>query len=141
MNFILKLFKWELQMNGWTPGLWIPRKFFRFLSPPSYVKIWFISPPPPPTPTVWNDVMKQYNLLVIDDFLSGIQYAHYKHVVVDCIPPDVYFAPSNIWLCATTTSQTTTTSCNTFVVPLFHWTKQRSDIHSHYIKWQQGKCR
>ena len=41
------------------------------------------------------------NLLVIDDFQSGIHHSQYNHVVIDCYSVDIYFAPSNIGVCAT----------------------------------------
>ena len=60
--------------------------------------------------------MYRYDLLIINDFRSGIRYGHYKHVVVNCILPDIYFASSNIGICATQQQK---------------WQQHRS-IQSHY---------
>ena len=38
---------------------------------------------------------------VINDFQMITLHIPYKRVVVDCAPPDIYFASSNIALCAT----------------------------------------
>ena len=41
------------------------------------------------------------DLLVINDFQTVKHDIHYKHIVVNIILPDIYFAPSNVRVCVT----------------------------------------
>ena len=71
--------------------------FSDFYPPFLYVKIWFLFSPT--KSMIWRDVAirsPSYRW-----FLEWHSVYSCGHVVVDCLPPNIYFAPSNIRLGAT----------------------------------------